>query len=238
MEEICKVYKTKDYSQFKFLLGNRKINKANLMRIKKSMINKHLICPIIVNNNREIIDGQHRFVAQMELELDVYFMIIEGYGLEETQTFNSYSKNWTPTDYMNSYCDSGNKEYIQYRYFFEYWKFPHNECMNMLNGTIHERLHTVFNYGGFIIKEYKQAEEYASRITQLEKYYDGFKRRSFVRAMLVCFKNERFNFKHFYKKLRYQSTQLVDCTSFNEYLKVIEKIYNYRIRTADKLRLF
>ena len=82
MEEIGNIYKTNDYSQFKFLLGNRTINKANLMRIKKSMINKHLICPIIVNKNREIIDGQHRFVAQKELELDVYFIMIEGYGLE------------------------------------------------------------------------------------------------------------------------------------------------------------
>ena len=238
MEITNKVYKTKDYSQFKFMLGNRKINNSNLKRIKESMIKSHLICPMIVNEKMEICDGQHRFVAQKELELSVYFIIQKGYGLSETQTFNGYSKNWTPCDYMNSYCDAGVEEYIRYRQFFEKWRFPHNECMNMLNGSVQERLHTVFNYGAFKIKTHEQAEINAKMITKLEKYYDGFKRRSFIRAMLVCFKNERFNFQLFYKKLKYQGTKLVDCTSFSEYLKVIEKIYNYRTRKEDKIRLF
>ena len=239
MKTVNSVIVTNDYSSFLRLEGNRSINKCNLKRIKKSMMTQQLISPIIVNEKMEIIDGQHRFVAQKELDLPVYYILQNGYGRKETQIFNSCSKDWTTDDYMNSYCDTGIVEYLEYRDFYQMWKFSHNECMNMLNGTIHERgLHDVFKFGTFKIKKRKIAEKNAERITMMEKHYDGWKRRSFVQAMLICFENKRFNFIHFCKKLRYQSSKLVDCVSYNDHLKIIEEIYNYKIRTQNKLRLF
>ena len=39
----------------------------------------HLEAPIIINEKHEIIDGQHRKIAQEELELPITFIINEGY---------------------------------------------------------------------------------------------------------------------------------------------------------------
>ena len=239
MKTVNNVIVTNDYGLFLRLEGNRNINKTNLKHIKKSMMKQQLISPIIINEKMEIIDGQHRFIAQKELDLPVYYIIQNGYGKKETQIFNSCSKDWNIDDHMQSYCNSRVIEYIKYRDFFQKWKFSHNECMNMLNGTIHDRgLQEIFKFGTFKIKTLKKAETSAERITMMEKYYDGWKRRSFVQAMLICFENKRFNFIHFCKKLRYQSSKLVDCVSYNDYLKIIEEIYNYKIRTQNKLRLF
>ena len=44
------------------------------------MTEKLLMCPIIVNENYEIIDGQHRYSASKELGLPIRYIVGEGYG--------------------------------------------------------------------------------------------------------------------------------------------------------------
>jgi hypothetical protein len=239
MQVINEVLKTKDYDKFCRLEGNRMINTANLKQIKKSMLEKQLISPIIVNEKMEVIDGQHRFQAQKELELPVYYVVQFGYGREETQILNSNSRNWSIDDYMDSYCESNLTHYLTYRDFFHKWGFKHNEIMNMLNGTIHDRsLQTYFKCGKYKVKKLKQAEQQAKQITEMIKFYAGYKRRGFVLAMLECFNNDSFDFKYFLKKCKYQSTKLVDCVRYQDYLKIIEEIYNYKTRTKEKIRLY
>ena len=70
------VQKTKNYAQFKYLLGNRPIDRYHLRKLRESIENNnHLnLHPIIVNQDFEIIDGQHRFEVARDLGLDVYFI--------------------------------------------------------------------------------------------------------------------------------------------------------------------
>ena len=70
------------------------------------------------------------------------------------------------------------------------------------------------------------------------KYYDGYKRRSFIYAMLKCFKNDSYSHDNFLRKLSKQSAKLTDQAGTTDYLKVIEGIYNFRIRESSKIRLF
>ena len=70
------------------------------------------------------------------------------------------------------------------------------------------------------------------------KYYDGFKRRSFIYAMLKCFRNPHYCHDNFLKKLSKMSAKLTDQAGTIDYLKVIEGIYNFRIRESSKIRLF
>ena len=61
--ETIHVQQTKDYDLLKNIDGNRSINQLHVKRLSNSMMNKHLISPIIVNEKYQIIDGQHRFEA-------------------------------------------------------------------------------------------------------------------------------------------------------------------------------
>ena len=54
-KQVAVVYKTKDYSQFKIMTGNRVVNKAHLGKLTKSIDEESLIVPMIVNEKYEIM---------------------------------------------------------------------------------------------------------------------------------------------------------------------------------------
>jgi hypothetical protein len=93
-----------------------------------------------------------------------------------------------------------------------------------------------FREGLFKIASYKKAEKVAEKITMIKQYYDGYKRRSFVFAMMNLFQNEEYNHAEFLHKLSFQSIRLVDCTTVKQYISLVEDIYNYHRK--DKIRLY
>ena len=54
---------TRNYDRFKFVESNRDINDNNVNKIEQSILEIGIQVPIVVNDNYEIIEGQHRFVA-------------------------------------------------------------------------------------------------------------------------------------------------------------------------------
>jgi hypothetical protein len=235
-KEVNKVYQTSDLSIFKTLNGNRDVIQSHLKRLAKSMKENKLFSPIIVNQNMEVIDGQHRLMASKINNTSIEYIIVENYGLKEVQVLNANSKNWNSDDYMNGYCDLQNNEYIKYRQFKEKYGFGHSECQALLSDQISASLQSIFNSGEFKIKDYKKAIDMAERIIMVAEFYSGYKRRSFVFALMNLFNNDNFEFTQFIQKLKIQPTALVDCTTTVGYLLLIEDIYNYRSRTKVSLR--
>lgn len=80
MKIVNQVNQTNDYNLFKSLKGNRNVNKLHVQRLKESFKGDYLMSPIIVNQNYEIIDGQHRFNAAKDLSLPVNFIICNDYS--------------------------------------------------------------------------------------------------------------------------------------------------------------
>ncbi|EJT5923906.1 ParB N-terminal domain-containing protein [Clostridium perfringens] len=109
------IFASKAYDQFKTLPGNRKLNDGNLKKIKES-IKKYgykRSQPITLNENNEIINGQHRFKLCKELELPLYFNYerCNEDSLNVTVGMNISQKNWTLLDFVKSYADLGNQDY-------------------------------------------------------------------------------------------------------------------------------
>lgn len=75
MEEST-IVKTKDYSVFKSVTFNRDVDLRHVERLKKLMTKENLLNlhPIIVNNQMEVIDGQHRLQAARELNQAVFYI--------------------------------------------------------------------------------------------------------------------------------------------------------------------
>ena len=55
------VHETKDYNLFKFLDTNREPNQRIINTLVKSIKENGIQIPIIVNPDKQIVDGQHRF---------------------------------------------------------------------------------------------------------------------------------------------------------------------------------
>jgi hypothetical protein len=232
------VHTTTDYFLFKPIDGNRNKNVLHLLRLKKSMQSNYLFTVIIVNENYEIIDGQHRFECVKELQLPLHYIICKGYGLREVQILNQNSKTWNADDYLTGYCNLGNKNYLQYKIFKDKYQLNHNECMAMLTGanTCGGSTFDNFKNGLFKVTHLQEAERRAEMIWLFKDIYEGFKRRAFVYAMLYLFDKPQFEFIEFLQKVRNQPSALTDCGSTKQYLALIEEIYNYRRREKVNLR--
>ena len=50
------------------------------------------------------------------------------------------------------------------------------------------------------------------------------------------YKREEFNFSQFVSKVSIQPTALVDCVRTEEYITLIESLYNYKSRNKVNLR--
>ena len=254
MKAINQVYTTTDYSVFKSLNGNRNVNKLHVRRLRESFKNAYLLSPIIVNENYEIIDGQHRYAAAKELHKPINYIVCTEYGLKEVQILNTNMKNWGKMDYLAAYCDLGYPEYLKFRNFMRRFKdFPIAACEALLTNRATDR-HSrktkeladinkagsysvrYFEEGDLRIIDYDLAVEKAEKIMMVKPYYDGYNRRIFVFAMMGMFKHENYNHSKFIAKLSANPTSLQHCSNVTQYKLLIEDIYNFRSREKVSLR--
>lgn len=237
MKTINQVKQTNDYSLFSKLEGNRNINRAHYNKLKKSIKEESLIVPIIINEKYEIIDGQNRFEAWKELNLPIPFIINRGYGLAQVQRLNSNIKNWTTKDYADCYSTLGNKHYTTYKEFKAKYDLGDYESIALLQNQKGGSGHNFENFrnGRFRVRNYKKACDNAEKVLKLAEFYEGYKRRSFVFALMHLINNKNFNFNTLTHKLKYQSTKLVDCTNKTQYLFLLQSIYNFK--SSKKINL-
>jgi hypothetical protein len=241
--EKSEVLMTKNYDMFKTLKGNRAVNENHVNTIVRSMRDKYVPVPIIVNGKYQIIDGQHRVAACQITGLPVYYIKGSDYDLRDVQKINSASKNWTPNDLAKSFAELGNENYQIYLDFKDEYGFDKGATISMLSGTTSEGgnnngigANADFKNGLFKVRNLKYAKECAEKIYQVEPFYPGFKRRSFIIAMLHLFQHKNYNHKQFLGKLEFLSQKMVDCVDTVQYIKLIENIYNWK--NQDKVRFF
>jgi hypothetical protein len=228
------VKETKNYEMFKYVNGNRQTNNLHIKRLKESMSKEYLVSPIIVNENNEVIDGQHRLQVVKELKLPVRFIVCKGYGLPQVQRFNQNSKNWGGMEFINAYADLG---YDDYKYLIDFMydhDLSHAVAASLLSDQ--EKINEKIKDGEFKINQKSRANIIADWINILKTMFAPASQRNFVRALLSLYKNDNFNFSHFVGKLTLQPTSLVPCTNNTQYITLIEDIYNYKNRNKVNLR--
>ena len=244
--EVRTIYTSKDYEAFSFITGNRNINKSHLEKLRKSMTEMFIPIPIVVNEQLQIIDGQHRYMICKEEGWPLSFMQVKGLTLVHVQKINELMKVWTAEAFMHCYCDlaletkdGSYDDYVEYREFKRQYGFGHNETQailtnqRMFSGNLSER----FRNGTFKIKNLSLARDTAEKISSVGKYYQGYKRRGFVIAMLHCFATPEYDHDRFLSKLSYQTYKLSDQSNYKQYLQIAQDIYNYHAREGDRLLL-
>lgn len=222
------IYSTTDYGMFTPMKGNRKVCKVNLKNLRGQIHTAEDITPIEVNKDFQIIDGQHRLEIAKEKNLPIPFYMNDNGNLKTVQKKNSNSKKWSIEDYTESYIVQGSNDYKVYKEFRESYGFSHSICMQILNGYDDSARAYDFQNGNLKIKNMDESLKIARTLSEIGQYYDGYKRRSFIAALLRCMKNEKFKVEDFIKKLGFQGGKLQHCANYKQYLRTIEDIYNYR----------
>jgi len=255
MRVFGQIFVTTDYDQFKTMKGNRAINLAHKHRLKKSMQEEYLVSPICVNEYMEIIDGQHRRLAAMELGFPIYYYVLPGYGWSEIHRLNTNMKNWGKQEYLKAYCDMG---YPQYLAFQNFWKKypdftltaievlltnsgrtnPTKKDKSLISSKNKRGEYVVkpFEEGKLFISDIGRAKDNAEKILMLKPYTSFYSNLNFVRAMISLFKNKNYNHAVFMQKMQYRSNAMIPQQNVEQYKIMIEDIYNYKNRQPVSLR--
>ena len=110
---IPKIQTTSDYSVFKKINSNRDINKAHLKKLIASISIKNLLFlfPVILNENMEVVDGQHRIEAAKSLGVKLYYIVDGSITKADIALMNSNRKSWGARDYISFYAEEGNEDF-------------------------------------------------------------------------------------------------------------------------------
>jgi len=243
-----KIYITSDLGRFELMDSNRKPFESHIQRIIINIKRFGMLCnPILVNEKMQVIDGQHRLIAARRNKGFVYYIIADGYSLEHVKALNLQQKNWTPTDFLESYSSLGLLDYKIVLDFKENHEvFSISNCIHLCSQNTDKSITgyssakngskiSAFKNGLFKVGDMKKAEKYAEDIKKIGIYFDSLSS-SFVCTMISLFKKDCFNFKEFMNKLKLQPTELKKCATIEQYKELIEKIYNYRRKNKVNLR--
>ena len=229
------VKESRNYEMFRSIDGNRPMNTLHLNRLKKSMEQDYLVSPIIVNEKFQIIDGQHRVKIASDLGLPIRYIQIDGYGLDEVHRLNQNSKNWTNQEFVDGYAGMGYKDYQYLLDFVSDHDVTLTIAISLLSSNNGDQYMKIKN-GTWKVINKERGNTIAEWIQILKPYYDGTARKTFVLALQQLYENRDFEFSQLISKVTLQPMALVHCVNSNQYLSLIESIYNYHSRNKVNLR--
>lgn len=245
-ESVNTVFKTSDYGKFSNLSDNRQINRLHVKRLTASFNDRHLMCPIIVNEKMEVIDGQHRLQAAIESDKPVHYIVVNGYGIREVQILNANQKNWNHLDFLNMFCADGKQEYLEFRNFMnEFSDFGFQSCEKILSGKMgngrqgklngHKYTKRDFEEGNFQIPNLERSKRNARKLMDFKPYYSNYGNANFVAAILPLFTSKLYNHNEMLNKLSICPDKIVDAKKVQYYRAQIEEIYNYKRPKENKV---
>jgi hypothetical protein len=173
------VYTTTNLNIFKFMDdGNRPVDKKHVNQLKDRLSEKYLRTIIKVNDNMEIIDGQHRYSAIKELNeenekkglplMSIEFIICKNYGIEECCQYNGKSKNWSNKNITEGGKSLDIEEYKIYDKFVKEFNLPHNVTVGLLTGiTTNAKNSDEFKNLKLEIKDVNESLDNANKIIDI-----------------------------------------------------------------------
>jgi hypothetical protein len=237
--------KTTNYKQFKVLEGNRPVSAKHVKNLAASIAKNNLLehRPIKVNEQMEVIDGQHRLAAATMLGVPVFYEKAEGIGLEDAIILNETQMNWSLIDYARSYAARGNKHYQTFLDFSENYKgLPVYLLRDVLTANISSSglLARKFKAGEFVVKvEPEQAEVIIDQLLDIANYMPSRLTKSNYAAISKVTRNEAYDHDRMTSQLaKYGEGLLTGYGSVNDIIRQLEMVYNSHKTEDNKVRFF
>lgn len=223
------IYKTTDYSKFKLIDSNREINKTHINRLKKSFKEMYLTCPILVNENFEVIDGQNRLTAAKEMGLPILYFVVPGYGASQMKRLNVTKSKWSLSTYFKGYLNENRVEYLKLKHFMDKYNLKLNLATILINGhDSHTTTKEIFKNGNFVFKNEERSNELAEMFQDLNPYIKKTNRDKFIRAFLSVSRQDSYKHSVMINKLEKSRLTLGKMPRTNDYIIKIEEIYNHK----------
>jgi len=240
-KKVGEIFETKDYSIFKFRDDNRVINYNHVKKLSQKMKERGWLSSSVVtiNGSGDVIDGQHRVKAAMSVNCPIRYKVTRGAGTDEMTSMNMLQRNWSPFDHIHKWVVRGNQNYITFDKFSkDYPMFKYTEIAMLLNNSLHSVNRDSFESGQWVLKNEKIGRDWADKIVSLKPFFEKYYNKSiFVRGIIKVLANKpEFNFDEFIHKVKLRPNMLVPCGTSEQYIEMIENIYNYKRSGKVNLR--
>lgn len=230
---IAQVYVSNDYSKFKRLKGNRMVYSLRVNRLIKSFSVKRILNPIVVNSEFQIIDGQGRFEACRILSLPIFYVIDIDADINDCRRMNQYNAPWTANDYIDSYAENGNKNYILLRELIKETKTPSHRLLRLMgkdgaqrdailrSGNLKLTSNDIYNAKNVLQK----ATEILDALT-----FTGRANEAFYSSVKVIVNNDKYSHKRMLENCKKNRSSYTQMSGLENQLKEFSRIYNYRAK--------
>lgn len=248
---------TKDYSLFKYVHGNRDIIDSNVNAITHQIKLRGQQVPILVNENHEIIDGQHRLEACKRLERPVSYIIRKGANIHDVISANIVGKKWSTDDYINRYAMEGNENYLKLQAFFakakeqgfnastaltiargsaaksSFFMYSDNKLRMQGNQVVTaQRLYHAgddIKLGLFKMVDEKKAYKRMDLVLSF-KHFEFYNKKHFVTALFQAMRVSDFDVKTLLNHAQKYPSRFTNEPDTKSFVAMIERVYNYRNR--------
>lgn len=230
VKAISNIFVTSDYGKFKTLPGNRFVDKSHVKLLTNRMKEQNLNpwFPILVNENFEVIDGQHRLRALEELKYPVYYEIRQGLNIDSTIQLNSGTRNWSWKDYCQSFADRGNVNYQKFWELYQEFKTQFNILYfySLGSGGGSKRFAAaVFNVGNFVIPNYELTHKLLSQYSDILDVAGIPSTREFALACYRFMRMPYYNHMKMLEKVETKGARLNDVYFINDFVNALEEIW-------------
>lgn len=234
------VFSTRDYEKFKYIAGNRNVATSHLRSLIQSLEARPELAatrPILVNTDFEIIDGQHRFEASRALGLPVYYIVANNIDITTARLMNSTQRAWKLKEYLDSYVKTGHPQYVQFSELLEEYPIPISAMILYCVGFQAKAGSKSFRNGSFKIMKDRELLRYRlDSLKDTSQYFENWNDIAFCIAFFQVLKNDKFDPERFLQKLA--STKMERQTTTRDYLREMERVYNFNSKPEAQVRLF
>lgn len=234
---------TKNYARFKFIPGNRPVTDSTINIKFREMKRKNLleafpiVCRYRASDDKLIIyDGQNRYEAAKKLGLPIYYIVSDDIHLSDIAPINSAQRPWRPRDFLISNVDRGNKDYAELKAFVDETGIPLSVAIALSAGVESGAGGcdgSGFRQGKFVCRDMLHARAVAELINAIKPFAKWVTDRSFVIALSRIRKAVEIDPRRLRQKLEYQSRSLVKCANWQQYVELLDQIYNHHARAND-----
>jgi hypothetical protein len=236
------VKRTKNYTQFKTITGNRTVNMGHVNNLVKMIAKNNLLPHFIgvVTKDGFLVDGQHRLKAAEANNLWFYFTVIpESVDDIIVSLVNSVQLRWTVDDYVNFFADRGQVQYAWIRELHNNHKISNSSLIAMFKGgtTIKD-----LRNGTLVLFTTSDEEQYL--LALLEGYLelkDSLDRRvwtdqDFIKALRKIF--QQANSKELIVAIERWGKIIPAQDHDRDYLRVFEEVLNKGKQEKNFYRFF
>lgn len=246
------VKETKDYTIFKELPGNRKVDPKHVKELIRSFTERGNLIknfPIVVNEHMEIIDGQHRLAALKELDWAVCYRIEEGLNITSVRDINSAQRNWNWRNYAESYTELGNENYKRLLELADWFNIGYHvltQYCGLARDRSDNKIHLEYQEGNMVLTPEMRQRAFAL-LGQTRQIADTLIEvgaintvpRVLWSALYIIFQSPDYDHDRMVKKIKSHGLRLKMYSLVNDQLRALEDLYNFNVKDgSEPIRLF